>query len=173
MKLYPGKIPSIAKEILAALTAEEGVIEVLPEEMDEVSLDIESVLKEYVRVDKEITERARDEIANGGLDYTHLGKSKSRIAAERGVGIGEDAIDYIVRQIIEQLMHSSHVEEVFADDAELTRRIVPVLKKQTTMESDLDLEVRRQIRNLQEGTVSWEIEYQRRMDDLKRTRRLE
>ncbi len=171
MRLYPGKISTIATEITAALV-KAGDIEVREEEMEEVELDVSSVLKEYLRTDREITDKARDIIANRGLDYSSLNKLKRQLAERREFGLGDDAIEYLVLQIIEMLLHTTHVDEVFAEDHVLRKKMSDLLRHHMTVESDLDREVRRKIRNLQEGTASWEIEYQRTVEDLKRTKRL-
>ena len=172
MKLYQGRIPQIAKDILEALTREED-IEVLPEEMAEVELDIGSVLKEYIRVEREITDRARDTIASRDLPYNQLSKIKGQLALERGFGINDEAVDYITSQIIEVLLHTVHVEEVYAEDHDLRRKMRPVLRRQMEVDTELDHEVRRRIKNLQEGTSTWETEYQKVMEDLKRNRKLD
>jgi len=171
MRLYSGRIPLIAEELARALT-KDGDIEVLEEDMAEVALDIESVLKEYVRVEREITERARDIIASRDLPYNQLQKVKAQVAAERQFGVGEEAIDYICNQIIEMLFHTRHVQEVYAEDHDLRRKMRPVLRKHMSLDQELDQEVRGRIKNLQEGTSTWEIEYQRVMEELKRTRKL-
>ena len=171
MRLYQGKIPAIAHEIALTLLAE-GDIEVRDTEVSEVELDISSVLREYVRVEREVTDRARDLIAQRDLDYTALNKLKRQVAEQRGFGLGEDAIEYIIQQIIEMLLHSVHVDEVYAEDHVLRRKMAAVLKKYMNIDADLDHEVRRRIKNLQEGTSGWEIEYRRLMEDLKRTKRL-
>ena len=57
MRLYPGKVDSIAAEIITTLT-QAGDIEV--SDNNEAQLDAAAVLKEYIRVDKELTERARE-----------------------------------------------------------------------------------------------------------------
>jgi hypothetical protein len=40
------------------------------------------------------------------------------------------------------------------------------------VDDGIDEEVRRRIKNLQEGTATWEIEYQRVMDQVKRQQKL-
>ena len=44
--------------------------------VEEVELDIASILKEYNRMDREITDRGRDFIAERGLPYNQLFKIK-------------------------------------------------------------------------------------------------
>ena len=41
------------------------------------------------------------------------------------------------------------------------------------VEEELDAEVRRRIKNLEEGTSTWEVEYQRALEQIKRNRGLE
>ena len=47
---------------------------------NEAVLDAASVLKEYIRVDKELTERAKDILEIRGLPYSHLGRTKRQLA---------------------------------------------------------------------------------------------
>jgi hypothetical protein len=64
-------------------------------------------------------------------------------------------------------MHSNNVDEVFADDGTLRRRMKDVLKKHMAIDEELDAEVRQRIKNLEEGTQAWELEYSRVMDQIR------
>ena len=171
MKVYPGRIPAICKEIVEALMSE-SLIDVVPEMVGEVELDIQSILKEYNRLDREITDRARDIIAERGMPYNQLFKVKTRLAGERGFGIGDDSVDYLSSQVIEMLLHTAHVDEVYGEDHDLRRKMRPVFRRQMAVDSDLDVEVRNKIKNLQEGSSDWEIEYRKVMGQLKDARNL-
>ena len=70
------------------------------------------------------------------------------------------------------LMHSNHVEEVFAEDHEIRRRIRPILKKHLDVDTEIEAEVRGQLKHVQEGTRTWEIEYKRLMGDSQRRKGL-
>lgn len=172
MRLYPGKVSAIANDMVQHLCAQED-IEVAAEMTQEVVLDIESVLREYIRADREITDRARDLISKEGLEFNQVNKIKTRIATERGFGVGDGAVEYLTRQIIEALFHSRHVDEVFAEDHELRKSLREVLNKHLHVDEDLDQEVRKRIKNLQEGTSTWEVEYHKVMSDLKRLKGLD
>ena len=172
MKLYQGRIPTIARELVDALTRD-GQVEVRPEMRDEVAMDLESVLREYMRTEREITERARDLVATRGLSYQHVPRVRQQIAQERGVKVGEDAIDYLCDQIIEMLFYSKHVDEVYAPNHELRRLMRPVIRRHTAVDQELDEEVRTRIKHLQEGTNDWEIEYRKTMEELRRARKLD
>ena len=85
---------------------------------------------------------------------------------------GEDLLDFLLDQLIEMLMHSANVDEVFGEDHTLRRRMRPVLKKHLDIEDELDTEVRSKLRHVQEGSRTWEIEYKRLMGDIQRRKGL-
>lgn len=165
MWLHRAKIPQIAAEMVRALK-DSGDIEC--ESPREVQGDLEAVLSQYVSDDQEINDRARDLVAARGLPNTELTRMKKLVAEQKHVKIGDDAIDYLLDQLIEILMHSNNVDEVFAEDHVLRVRMREPLRKQFAAEENLEQEVRGRLKNLQEGTAVWEVEYRRLMDDVKR-----
>ena len=165
MKLYTGKIPTIASEMIHSLVQTED-IEV--NDANEAQLDVEAVLKEYVRMDRECTDKAKDLLEQRKLPYGQFGKLKRAIAEERGFALGEEATSWISNQILETFMQSAHVDEVFADDVTLRKKLKEILKKHMMVDEELDQEVRQRIKNLQEGTQTWELEYAKVMEQIKR-----
>jgi hypothetical protein len=97
---------------------------------------------------------------------------KKLVADERKIKIGEDAIDYILDQLVEMLMHSANVGEVFVEDYVLRRKMRDPLRKLAAEEDELQAEVRAQLRHVKEGSSVWEVEYRRMMDDIKRRKGL-
>jgi hypothetical protein len=164
MKLYLGKVDSIATDIVGRLLADSD-IEV--SERNEAELDVVSVLKEYVRLDRELTERAKDVMEIRGLPYAQFGRIKRSLADQKEFGLGEDGITWILNQLLETFMQSKAVDEIFADDATLRRKVRDILKKHMTVDEELDKEVRQRIKNLEEGSATWEIEYAKVMDQMK------
>ena len=164
VKLYSSKIDSIATEIIFELTRTED-IEVA--DIAESELDVASVLKEYLRLDRELTERAKDIMEIRGLSYSAFGRTKRHLADQKDFGLGEEGITWMLNQLLETFMQSQHVEEIYADDATLRRKVRDILKKHMTVDEELDKEVREHIRNLEEGTQTWEIEYGRVMEQMK------
>jgi uncharacterized protein len=164
MKLYSGKIDSLATEIVSRLQTD-GDIEV--SERTEAELDVASVLKEYLRVDRELTERAKDIMEIRGLPYSHFGRIKRTLADEKEFGLGEEGITWILNQLLETFMQSKHVEEIFADDTTLRRKLRDIVRKHMMVDEEMDKEVRQRIRNLEEGTQTWEIEYNRVLEQMK------
>jgi hypothetical protein len=169
MRLFSGKIPVIAQDIVKALT-EGGDIEVPGPA--EVVADIESVLKEYLRQERRVSDEAKNRMEVRGMAYAELGKMKGQVARDLKLATGEDTLPYILDQILEMLFHSQNVDEIFAEDHVLRKKITTILRKHMDVEQELDREVRGKIKNLEEGTAAFETEYARVMDQLKRNKRL-
>lgn len=170
MRLYSGKIPVVAQEMIRKFR-EDGDIEAA--NIQEAQLDIEAVLKEYLRLDRELTDKAKDLMEKRGLPYGQFARTKRIMAEERGFPQGDEVIGYLANQILEVFMHSKHVEEVYADDVDLRKKVQAMLKKHMAVDEKLDQEVRQRIKNLEEGTAAWEVEYQKAMEQLKRKHKLE
>jgi hypothetical protein len=164
MRLYPGKVDTIAAEIITTLT-QAGDIEV--SDGNEAQLDAAAVLKEYIRVEKELTERAKDILEIRGLPYSHLGRTKRQLAEQKEFGLGEEGISWITNQMVEAFMSSRHIDEVFAEDNVLRRKIKDICKKHMAVDEAIDQEVRDRLKNLDEGTTAWEVEYQKVLDQVK------
>lgn len=164
MKLYSGKVDSIAADVVSRLI-NDGDIEV--SDRNEAELDVVSVLKEYIRVDRELTERAKDIMEIRGLSYSAFGRTKRHLAEQKDFALGDEAPIWICNQLLEVFMQSAHIEEIFADDVTMRRKIKDILAKHMQVDDELDKEVRQRIRNLEEGTQSWDIEYSRVMDQIK------
>lgn len=170
MRLFPGKIPIISAEIIGIL-ADAGDIEIA--DASEAQLDVQAVLREYLRRERDISDEAKDYLARRGLSYSSFSKVKKMIAQQQEFGVGDETITYIIQQIILAFENSNNFEEIYADDQELTVKIRGILRKHMDLEEDLDNEVRERIKNLDEGTRNWEVEYQQVMEKIKRKRGLD
>ena len=170
MRLYAGKIPVIAAEIVKTLV-DNDELSIL--DRGESELDVQAVLKEYLRLDRECTEKAKDLLQKRNLPYEHFGKIKRQLAAEKAFGLGDESLDWMTTQMIESFMQSPHVEEIYVEDTVLRKRMSDILKKHMQVDEELDEEVRRRIKNLEEGTSTWEVEYGKVLDQIKRNRGLD
>ena len=166
MRLFSGKVPVIAQEVVQQLSAD-GDMECI--DPNEVIKDIESVLVEYLRAERRVIEEAKTRMENRGMSYSDLSKMKSQTAREMKIPVGEEALPYLLEQILEMLFHSSNVDEVFSEDNVLRKKITQVLRRHMDVEQELDREVRSKIKNLEEGTASFETEYSKVMDQLRRS----
>jgi hypothetical protein len=134
----------------------------------EFQTDIESVLREYLRTNREITERSKDILEQRGLPYSELHRIKRQQAEALDFGIGDESLTWIANQMVELFMRSNYVDEVYADDQTLRRKLKEILKKHMQHDEDLDREVRRHLKHLQDGTDTFEIEYQKQLELVKR-----
>jgi len=170
MRLYTTKIPMIGSEVVKTLVDENAIA---VSDRAEAELDVQAVLKEYLRLDREITEKAKDILQQKGLPYEQFGRVKRSVAEEKRFSFGEDGLEWITTQLIESFLNSPHVDEVFAEDNQLRRSMTSVLRRHMAADQDLDAEVRRRIKNLEEGTNTWEVEYGKVMEQMKRNRGME
>ena len=67
---------------------------------------------------------------------------RALVADEKGIKVGDDTLDYLLDQVVEMLMHSNNVDEVFVEDVELRRKMAPVFKKHMAVDGAIDAEVR-------------------------------
>lgn len=169
MKLYNARVPLVAQDIIRKLVTDED-IEV--ENLQEAQLDVEAILREYLRVDRELTERAKDFMEKRGLAYNQFSRIKRGFAEDLSLSTDEEVIGYLTNQILESFMHSFHIAEVFTEEGPLRRKVQQLLQKHMMLEDELDQEVRQRIKNLEEGTGQWEVEYQKTMEQLKRNNKI-
>jgi hypothetical protein len=114
--------------------------------------------------------RARELTQQRGLPQGEFGRIKTLAAEQLGIKIGEEALDYILDQLIEMLMRSSNVDEVYAADHHLRARMRPFILADAELEGQVEAEVRGKLKHVAEGTRTWEIEYARIKEDIRRRR---
>ncbi|PCC67636.1 Protein of unknown function [Nannocystis exedens] len=165
MRLYSSKISTIVEAVNKTLV-DAGDLEV--SDREEFKRDVESILKEYRRKDRELTDRAKDELERKKLAYSELFKVKRSMADEQDFGIGEEALNWIANQLLELFMQSKFVSEIYADDSVIRKKLKEILRRHMQADEDLDREVRRHLKHLTENTSTFEIEYQKQLELIKR-----
>jgi hypothetical protein len=169
MRLYSGKVPTIAAEVVRALLAANDIESESPRE---VEADVASVLTQYLSVERDVNERAKDLLERTGKPQSEYSRVRQLVAEEKGIKVGDDTLDYLLDQVVEMLMHSSHVDEVYVEDVELRRKMAVVFKRHMAVDTKLDAEVRAQLKHVKEGTRQWEVEYARVLDQVRRIKGL-
>jgi hypothetical protein len=172
MKLYGTKVPSIAQEVVRALISGKDIELEDPSAQKEVVADVESVLKSYLETERVVDEKTRELLQRTQRGAHEFGKVREQIGAHHGIKVGDEALDYLLDQVVQMLMHSSHVDEVFAEDVALRRRMAPIFKKHMAADTELEAEVRAQLKHVREGTAQWDVEYARVLDQVRRRRGL-
>ena len=167
MRLHRGQLPGLCRSMLKALM-DAGDIEVA--DAREVERDLESVLNGYLNDLDRVLARARDLVQQRGLAQGEFARIKKLCADQAGIKVDDDALDYILDQLIHMLMNSENVDEVYAEDHAIKRRIRPFLRAEDEAEREIENEVRSKLKHVEEGSRVWEIEYERMKADIKRRR---
>jgi uncharacterized protein len=169
MRLYSGKVSAIATEVVRALLASNDIEAERPKE---VEADIAAVLNQYLSDEREVNERAKDVLERTGKGQGDFQRVRALVAEEKRIKVGDDSLDYLLDQVVEMLMHSGNVDEVYVEDVDLRRKMAPVFKRHMAADSALDGDVRAQLKHVKEGTREWEIEYARVLEQVKRRKGL-
>jgi hypothetical protein len=171
MRLYRKIIPKMAKEIISVLRTD-GDVEIDDTKLEEAELDVAAILVEYCNAEDRLNQETKDALTRRGLSADRFAQVKKGFAEARGHKTGEEGAEYVINQILEALMHSRNIEEVFAEDHEMRRKITDSLRKFLGIDEDIDREARGRLRNLREGSAEWDIEYEKVVGQLKRARGL-
>ena len=169
MRLHSAKVPQIASDMVKALLSDKDVESDSPKE---VGLDIASVLNQYIRDEQEVSDQAKDMLSARSLPQTDYNRIRKLVADERKIKLGEDAIDYLLDQLIEMLMHSANVDEIFAEDYVLRKKMRDPLRRQFAEDEEIEQQIRGQLKHVQEGSSVWEVEYRRMSEEIKRRKGL-
>lgn len=169
MLLPPHRVNDVAREMLQLLQKEGNIETEMPRE---VQLDLEAVLNQYLKTEQELIARARQTLDSRGLPNRDFGRVLHSLAEQRGVKVGDDALDYVLEQLLEMLLNSSNVEEIYAEDHELRRHLRAPLRKVSEVREKTEKEVPHPLKSVVEGTPVWELEYQRMLEDIRRRRGL-
>jgi len=168
MKIYRAKAPRIAMEIVSSLGSS-GDIEVKPEKVPELEMDLKAIVEGWIKTDERLNQEAKDQMERMNLPYGELRGVKRSLAKQMNHATGDEALDFIIAQMVDCIVNvSPNVDEVFAEDHVLKRKIHDVFLRNTVDDEVLDAEVRAKMKNLQEGTPAWEIEYQKQMREVKK-----
>ncbi len=167
MKLYRVRIPVIAKAVIDTLCADSS-IEVEPANRSEAELDLVAVMEEYLRRDSALREQVREYMARHSVPYDRYGKTRSQAADEMGHPLGDDVERFLSRQFVENFMISRWIDEVYADDRDLYKRLLGLLRDHDVDERAIRDEARTQVKNIPEGTVDYELALSKAIKDVKR-----
>jgi hypothetical protein len=142
------------------------------ENREEAERDLAAIMDEYLRRDSELREQIRDHMADQHIQYSEYGRTRKKIADELGHPLNDDVERFLCRQFIENMMISPHVEEVFEEDRVMYKKVMEILKENDVDENEIREEAASRIKNVQEGTVDYEIALQDAVKAVKKRRGL-
>lgn len=171
MRIYPKVIPIVSREIIQKLTTD-GDIEVEPMRIADAEMDMSAIMREYLAQEERVNQATREALERRGYDVGKFNQVKREMADVRGFKLGEEGIEYVINQMIEFLLISRNVEEVFSQDNLLRQKVHAIMKKHFDVDEDIDREARSRLKHLQEGTSAFDIEYNKTVDQIRRARGL-
>jgi len=171
MRLYAKVIPAIAREVIQTLM-NEGDIEVEPLRIADAEMDMAAIMREYLATEEKVNQATREALERRGYDHSKFNQVKREMADVRGFKMGEEGIEYVIGQMLEFLLISRNVEEVFSEDHVLRKKVFVMMKKHLDVDEEIDREARTRIRHLQEGTPAWDVEYQKVVESIRRAKGL-
>jgi hypothetical protein len=171
MRLYPKVIPIISREVVQKLM-QEGDIEVEPMRVADAEMDMAAIMREYLMNEEKVNQATREALERRGYDYSKFNQVKREMADVRGFKMGDEGIEFIINQMIEHLLISRNVEEVYSQDNALRVKIHQIMKKHLDVDDEIDKEARMRLKHLQEGTSAFDIEYNKTIEQIRRARGL-
>ncbi len=167
MKLYRAKVPAIAALVIERLS-HSGAIEVMAENRAEAEKDLVAIMEAFLGRDGQLRAAVKDRMSSHNIPYERFGRTRNQLAEEWGHPLGEDVEKFLARQMVENFMITNFVEEVYAEDKDLYKSILEILKENDVDEDALREEAKGKIKNVREGTVDYEVALQRAMRDVKK-----
>ena len=172
MRLYPKVIPTIAREVIQTLM-QDGDVEVETLRIADAEMDMAAIMKEYLAAEERVNAATREALERRGYDHSKFNQVKREMADVRGFKMGDEGIEYVIGQMIEFLLISRNVEEVYSEDHAAPEEGLHTSSRSTsTSTTEIDREARARLKHLQEGTSAWDVEYQKTIELLRRSRGL-
>ena len=171
MKLYRGKIPVIASEIVTTLV-DEGHVEINPEFKGEAEQDLMSIMHSYLRQEDRLKNEVKDYLAKEQLSFDHKGEVRREKAKEANHPIGDKVMPFLASQFNQIIMNSPHFEEVYSEDKDIKTVIFNALRKHQVNEDELRQEAREKLNNLDENSLDFEILFPKALAEVRRKRGL-
>jgi uncharacterized protein len=138
----------------------------------DAELDMAAIMREYLANEERVNQATREALERRGYDLSKFNQVKREMADVRGFKLGDEGIEFLISQMLEFLLISRNVEEVFADDNVMRPKILQVMKRHLDIDDEIDREARARLKHLQEGTSAFEIEYQKLIEQIRRARGL-
>ncbi len=167
MRLYRTRIPMIANAVIERL-CKDGDIDVDVEDRPEAEQDLVAIMDTFLKRDLDLRDAVKDTMSRRNIPYDRYSKVRSEIADSWGHPTGESVKKYLSRQFVENFMISNFVQEVYAEDDMLFRKILEIIRSFDVDERGLRDEAKALVKNVSEGTVDYEIAFAEALKEIKR-----
>src|SRR6218665_3055037 len=115
MRVYPKVIPIISREVVQRLM-QDGDVELEQMRVSDAEMDLSAIMREYLANEERVNQATREALERRGYDGAKFSQVKREMADVRGFQLGDDGIEFVINQMLEFLLVSRSVEEVFSDD---------------------------------------------------------
>jgi hypothetical protein len=172
MRLQKSQISNLVNVIINILTIQNEFVKIAPyvpredeprrggpvptTMVDELRKDISGVLFNYLNTDQRLHSQARDQVEREGVDHSEIYNRKRALAKREDFGLGEEAPSFIITQLIEALLHSSSVEEIYASDLDLRAALLPELREAMSNQRNVSHEMAQRVRQINQISEQWE-----------------
>src|SRR3954471_5321756 len=146
MRLYPKVIPIISREGIQQMM-QDGDVEVEPMRVADAEMDLSAIMREYLANEERVNQATREALERRGYDHSKFNQVKREMADVRGFKMGDEGIEYVINQMIEFLMISRNVEEVYSADNVLRQKFFAVMKKHLDIDDEIDKEARSRLKH--------------------------
>src|SRR6516165_6833887 len=136
MRLYPKVIPTIAREVIQTLM-QDGDVEIETLRIADAEMDMAAIMKEYLANEERVNQATREALERRGYDHSKFNQVKREMADVRGFKLGDEGIEFVVNQMIEFLMLSRNIEEVFSPDNVLRQKFFAIMKKHLDVDDEI------------------------------------
>src|SRR5207245_5417359 len=116
------------REVVQTLMQDSDV-EVETMRIADAEMDMAAIMKEYLAAEERVNAATREALERRGYDQSKFNQVKREMADVRGFKMGDEGIEYVINQMIEFLLISRNVEEVFAPDNTLRQMIFSIMKR--------------------------------------------
>jgi len=128
MHLSQEAISPIARDSIQLLM-QDGNIEVEGLRIADAEMDLSAIMREYLTNEERVNQATREALERRGIDPSKSDQVKREMADVRGFKLGDEGIAHVIDQMVEFLLLSRNVEEVFASDDVLRGKLRAVMAK--------------------------------------------
>ena len=171
MKLYKGKVWTIAQEVIQALTEKE-LIEVLPEMKNEAEIDLKAIMTDYLRRERRLRAEIKDYMASNKISYDRMGEILRMKSKEANHPLGDKVMPYLANQFLQMFLNSPSIDEVYGDDRDIKAEIFAVLKHHNVDERELREEAKSKLKHLHEDSMEFQILFPKALQEVRQKRGL-
>lgn len=81
--------------------------------------------------------------------------------------LSDERLHHIAGEVVRSLWASDHIEEVYVDDDKIHKFVTDVFQHHLVVDERLREEAKSRLKNVEFGSMEWDVQYRRVMDELR------